>query len=92
MRFVMNLLGLSPSDFFCRAQDFFGFYDAEVSEVQVPEKIEREKDTVPANRQRQAERSASPETNDDVIIQGLDRKSTRLNSSHTALSRMPSSA
>ena len=21
----MNLLGLSPSDFFCRAQDFFGF-------------------------------------------------------------------
>lgn len=48
------------------------FYDAEVSEVQVPEKIEREKDTVPAKRQRQAERGASPETNDDVIIQGFE--------------------
>ena len=29
---------------------------------------------------------------DDWIIQGVDRKSTRLNSSHIPLSRMPSSA
>ena len=30
--------------------------------------------------------------NADVFVQNLDRKSTRLNSSHTDISRMPSSA
>ena len=35
---------------------------------------------------------AEQERPDVIIVEGLDRKSTRLNSSHPRLSRMPSSA
>lgn len=48
------------------------FYDAEVREVQVPEKIEREKDLTPVKRQPQAQKSTSSENKEEVIIQGFE--------------------
>ncbi len=48
------------------------FYDAEVREVQVPEKIEREKDLRPVKKEERAEKYTSSENNEDVIIQGFE--------------------